>query len=316
MEKQWVDSIAFDAHASCEMGYHREETSKEVVERWKKGNDFVEIPEYLDPLTPAPGLKATSAAWAAAKRSGRAISEEDNLAAIGLGNREASLLGGYGNIVANLPMEKLARIQPLYPQHKVDSSVVCDTAVRAALSMHKVEHPAFGITRHESERSRCVVVVAATHGTGMSRIARRFRQSTVVRFDRLASQWCGEMAYNRNYDGSQPTEDTVRDCAGIVGMRLASGDRPSIKIVLTHEHPDIIVKRFQASGIRSHWYLYYPNEEARLERVQQRDLTPDIRRYMWAKWAALYRLAGYTDELRNEDEVIQLAIGAEAITAY
>jgi hypothetical protein len=307
MKEQWMDGVAFDAHASCEMGYHRETASKAVAERWDKGLDFVEVPLGIPELRPAPGMAETSAAWSAALRSGRATSEEDNLAALGLGNREVALLGGYDNIVKELPPEKQCRLRPLYPRCDKNLGYAVDANVLAALHMFKAEHKSFGLSRSDMPTARTVVVVAATHGSGISRLARRFRQGTAMRFDRLAAAQLGELAYNRNYDGSLPTEQSIRQCARAVGRSLKTGHNPDLRVLLTHEHPNIIADSLKSAGLNSYWYLYTVSDTERDTRVEARAVEPDVLRYMKTTWNRLYRLAGNTDELRSEEDVIQMA---------
>jgi hypothetical protein len=307
MRKQWQDSVAFDAHASCEMGAIRDETSREVCKRWPKGSDFVEIPPHLVELRPAPGLRDTVTAWLAAKKSGRAITEEDNLAALGLGNRETTLLGGYDNIVKNLSPERKGRLRNIRAGPQVELDVALDGGVRAGLAMHVQPNPRFGLVDSGRPQDRTVVVVAATHGSGMSQIARRFRQNTAVRFDRLCSTWCGNLAYNRNYDGSMATTESTRHCARIIAGRLREGWKPGVRVLLTHEHPDIIVDVLRGAGLRSYWYLYAPDEGERMARVYMRQVAPEILRYMQSTWRTLYRLQGAADELHTQEEVIQVA---------
>lgn len=310
MEKQWTDSLKFDAHASCEMGYHREETSKKVCERWPKGNDFKEIPLGLSPFRPAPGMQQTAQAWYTAKTSRRAQTEEDNLAAIGLGRREVGLLGGYDKVMADLPTEKWSRVKPILTPNEVDSHFAVDNAVTAALSMYTAVHPPFGQERPTPDKQRTIVVVAATHGSGISRLARRFQQRGAMRFDRLAAGWCGKQAYNRNYEGDSPTSESTRLCAERVAIRLRDGEKPNLRMLLCHEHPDIIVEQLKKCGFRSHWYLYYPEPGEAMERVAARNVEYTVLRYMQSTWQALFRLAGSVDELRNEEQVVQLVTAA------
>jgi hypothetical protein len=306
MLKQWQDSVAYDAHASCEMGYQRDRASALVCERWQKGDDFCEVPLALPELRPSPGMAACASAWHSALSSGRAYSEEDNLAALGLGNREVTLLGGYDAIVSALPPEKAARLNYLHPQLQCDMGYAVDSGVRAALAMHKAQQPAFGLEHRPVVERRTVIVVAATHGSGISRIARRFRQTSIARFDRVASLWCGEAAYNRGYPGQPTTRETVSNCARIVANKLRDGARPGIRVLLCHEHPDAIVHALRRAGMDSYWYLYCPDEAERARRVAARRVAPDILRYMVSTWRNLYKLVGAHDELRSEEEVVQV----------
>jgi hypothetical protein len=174
--------------------------------------------------------------------------------------------------------------------------------------MHRAVHPKLGILDPGPTRvNRTVVVVAAMHGAGMSRLARRFRQNTVARFDRVASAWCGQAAYNRGYAGELSTAESSERCARVVAARLASGHRPGLRVLLTHEHPDLLVKALQYAGIRSHWYLYSPDETERMRRIAARKLAPGVLRYMTETWRSLYKLRGCSDEFRVEEEVIQCA---------
>jgi hypothetical protein len=304
MVKQWKDSVAFDTHASTEMGYHREETSRLVCERWQKGSDFVEVPLELPPLRPAPGLAATVSAWHNAVNKGRAVTEEDNLAALGLGSREVTLLGGYDTVVANLEPKKLARIKPLAAPMKVELDVALDTGLRAALALHLAASPKCGIVQEAFER-RHVTVIAACNGARISSIARRFNQNELVRFDRLAAAWCGQNAYERGWDGENK-EDAVRECARTVASKLAHGARPRLRAVLCHERPDIISEALRRQGIESSWVLYTPDETERMRRVQAREIAPSLLRKLTGDWRALYRLAGYAARLEYEEEVVQV----------
>jgi len=306
MVRQWKDSIAFDAHASCEMGYIREENSRVVADRWDKGDDYVEVPAGLPELRAAPLMQESAAAWVAAKRSGRCITEEDNLAALGLGNREVTMLGGYDAIVADLPPEKLARMRPVGKPNKIDLNVAVDLGLRAALAMFNCRLPAFGVTKEDDPPQRTVVVVAAAHGSGISRLARRFRQGAAARFDRVASAWCGQDAYYRGYDGARSRRDVTTECARMIGGKLKDGYRPGLRVLLCHEHPDAIVAELQRCGLRSYWYLYDPGEAERARRIAMRRVGAEVMRYMQSCWRSLYSLHGSYDRLDSEESVVQM----------
>jgi hypothetical protein len=312
MTEQWKDSVAFDAHASCEMGYIREENSKIVAERWEKGYDFVEVPLGLPELRPAPLMDASAIAWVSARRSGRCITEEDNLAALGLGDREVTLLGGYDNIVRDLSPERLAKLRPVGKANRVDLGVALDTGLRAGLRMFNTRLPRFGVSKEDDPIQRTVVVVAAAHGAGISRLARRFRQESVARFDRVASAWCGESAYYRGYDGLRARRDVTVECARMVGARLKEGYRPGLKVLLCHEHPDAIVGELQRCGLQSYWYLYDPGEAERAKRIAMRRVAADVMRYMQSCWRNLYSLHGHYGRLDTEESVITIVRAVDA----
>jgi hypothetical protein len=305
--KQFVDSVAADAHGSCEQVFERERSSAIVAERWAKGNTFVEVPLDLPELPPGPGLKKTYEAWLAAKESGRAVTEEDNMAAMGIGGREAALMGGYEVLRKEAPPEKLARLSPEYPPPSVSRRCACDPNILAGLCVHKAGQPDFHILGDNERRvDRHITVVAATHGSGVSRLARRFNQRQVARYDRVAKAWAGKDAYHRPTDVPTADRQKWESVAELVASKLASGAKPQLKVLLTHEHPTMIVDKLKRAGISANWILYSPDRAEAARRVAARNVNRGILLYMQASWNALYKEKSPACELITEEEVIQM----------
>jgi hypothetical protein len=307
MVEQFKQSVAVDAHGSSEQNNYRDELGKKVAEKWPKGTDFSHIEWAGTELAPAPGMRATADAWVAALAAGRAISEEDNLAAMGLGGREAALMGGYDNLIRTAPPEKLARLRPLRAGPTEHTCTSADPNVKACLAVHARGHEAFNMSVG-GNAARNITVVAAPHGAGVSRICRRFRQGTAVRYDRLASALVGQDAYHRPTGQAGVDMMVVKATAAIVAARLASGYRSSVRTLFTHEHPETIVQELQRQGITARWLIYKPPEPQRDATIAARMVAPALRRYMQNCCVALYRAEGYADTLRSEEAVVQLVL--------
>lgn len=308
LERQFKESIAVDAHGSSEATYERERVGRIMATRWPVRGEFIEVPLDLTPLEPAPGLRRTVEAWYAAVAQGRAVTEEDNMAAMGLGNREISLLGGYDRVIAQAPPEKLARIRPLRKGPAVDCATTVDQNIQAGLAVHCLHAPDFGLYL-QPIRERSICVVAGAHGSGLSRLARRFRQHTVTRFDRLAKAWVGLEAYERPWDHPGDCERHHRNMAGVVAAHLASGARPDLRCLLTHEAPDVIVEELQRRGIRAWWVLYTPDEVERAKRVAERNVQVGVRMYMLQVLRELYRRPLSSERVYTEEDMVSTIRG-------
>jgi hypothetical protein len=306
--KQFSESIAVDAHGSCEQVFERERNSAIVAARWDKHGSFIPVPLGLPELAPGPGLRATAHAWTCAKNSGRAVTEDDNLAAMGVGGREAQLLGGYEELRRNAPPELASRLQPEYPAPTKYAHVACDPNVLAGLQVHKSGQSGFCLAGNNEKAMgrRQVTVVAATHGSGISRLARRFNQRHVARFDRVARAWSGMDAYHRPSENPERDKQIWRSVAELVASRLASGHRPELKVLLTHEHPNMLVDCLKQQGIEANWILYSPDRVEVARRIAARNLASGVLRYMQATWSALYLEKAPACELVTEEQVIQL----------
>lgn len=306
MVQQWKDAIKVDAHGSSESNNERDRVGREVCLRWRRGGKFVEVPWGREELPPGPGLRATAAAIIKARAVGRSVTMEDNLAAMGLGMREAALLGGYEVLMHEATPEMLSRVRPIVAAPEERVRVAADANVRACLLVHAAEHPEFGMVMAERSTTRRIVVVAAKHGSGMSRLARRFRQTQAVRFDRLASVLVGQEAYYRNIGVENVDGPHHRECERVVAAYLASGGRPDVKVLLTHERPMELVRALRAQGLVAHWYHYCPDEAERARAVASRRVPAGMLRYMQATWRALSRASGYVDRIEVEEQVVQL----------
>lgn len=304
-QDQYKAAIAVDTHGSCEQVYERERVGRIICARWPSRGPFIAVPLDLTPLRPAPSLKATVWAWAAAKASGRAVSEEDNLAAMGLGGREMQLLGGYENVLNTAPPEKLAKVRPLRPGPDVAVDTELDTAIQSGLAVHTVTLPACGLVLPPVV-SRTITVVAAAHGAGLSRLSRRFHQESVARFDRVAKGWCGVRAYDRPWDHVNDYAQHYAGLAEVVARNLASGKRPMLRTLLTHEKPDVICEALRRHGIQSRWILYCPDEVERAKRVAERNISAAVRRYMMDVLCRLYQCTGSDDRVDHEETLVSL----------
>lgn len=306
MLEQWLDSVKIDAHGSSEMCHERDRAAKLVADRWEKRDVFVEVPWGRPELPPAPGLTSTYTAIVRAKHAGRAVTMEDNLSAMGLGAKEAAMLGGYESLMSQAPPEKLVRVKPLVDPPCEVTRVAADANIRACLRVHAGEHKDFGMVYPSRGKVRTVVVVAAKHGAGMSRIARRFRQGHMVRYDRLASGLIGQEAYHRP-TGNDSEDKLVHERGHrIVARHLASGGRPDVKVLLTHEYPNELVSALRAQGMQSYWYFYEPDEGERCAAVAARMVAPGLLRYMQSCWRKLSAAGGYADRVTTEHGVVQI----------
>lgn len=305
MIKQFKEAVAVDAHGSSEQNHYRDVLGKAVAERWPRGADFVHIEWCGTELEPAPGLKATAAAWASAKNAGRAITEEDNLAAMGIGGREANLMGGYETIIRTAAPERLARLRPLREPPGETRYTAADPNVKACLAVHAIAQPAFGLTT-SSRLRRAMTIVAAPHGAGVSRICRRFRQGSVARYDRVASALVGQDAYWRPSGEHGVDTRVVRSTAAMVAQRIASGYRPGLKTMFTHEHPEVIVEELRRAGVEARWMIFKPDAERRAAALEARGVCAQLMHYMHNCARMLYMAEGYTDTLRSEEAVVQL----------
>jgi len=309
LDKDWLrdqfrESIAIDTHGSCEMNTERDRVGRLIASRWPKGCNFTEVPLSLPELAPGPGLAKTTEAWAAAHAQGRAITEEDNLAAMGLGRREAQLMGGYEGLLRTAPPEKLARVRPLRAPPDMLDRVAADINVIAGLGVHAADQPDFCL-RLPGREERTVVVVAAAHGCGLSRLARRFQQKQVARYDRVAAAWVGKDAYHRPTGSSSHDDLVFSGVAEVVAMKLASGCRPQLKVMLTHEHPNLIVDALRRQGISARWILYSPDDAERARRLSTRHVVSSIHNYMINVRAALMRERAPAVEYVMEEEIVQ-----------
>jgi hypothetical protein len=306
MREQWLDGVKVDTHGSTEMNHERDRVSRIIAGRWAQKERFCEIPNGRPELLPGPGLAATAAAVIRARNAGRAVTIEDNLASMGLGTKEASMLGGYENLLRQAPPEKLCRIRPLVEPPQERTRVAADANVRACLKVHSAAHPEFGMEHHQQIQRRTIVVVAAKHGAGMSRLARRFRQGMMVRYDRLAATLVGQEAYHRP-TGQVNLDDLVHAKGHrLVAQYLASGGRPDVKVLLTHEYPLEIVLALRAQGMNSHWYHYEPDEKERMNAIAERRVPADLMRYMQGCWRRLTQAGGYADRITTEHGIIQI----------
>jgi hypothetical protein len=301
---QWRDAVAVDAHGSGIQVAERERVNRMVAKRWPPGHEFTEIPRALPPIMQAPGLTQTVDAWVRSTIAGRSVSEEDNLAAMGVGQKEASLLGGYQGVLTAAPPERLARVKPLRAGPCRRTRVAADQLILAGLSVHALEHPEFGLAMPATPEKRRMTVVAAAHGAGISRLARRFNQKECMRYDRLASAWVGQSAYKRPWDGGD-YEDHHRSIAELVALRIACG-YPGLKVLLTHEHPDMICAALGTAGIESTWVRFSPDEVERARRVAGRNVAHGLFRYMEGVKTRLLGLQTYSRIIEEEQEVVQL----------
>jgi len=305
MVKQFKEAVAVDAHGSAEQNHYRNQLGLAVAERWKKGDDFRHIEWCGTELAPAPGLRDTAMAWATAKNAGRAITEEDNLAAMGIGAREANLMGGYETIIRTAAPERLARLRPLREPPSERHYTAADPNVKACLMVHAAAQPKFGLVT-SSRQHRSMTVVAAPHGAGVSRICRRFRQGAVARYDRVASALVGQAAYWRPTGEDGVDKRVVRSAATLVAQRLAGGYRPGLRTLFTHEHPEVITEELRRAGIAARWMVYKPDAARRAAALEARGVCAQLMRYMHNCANALYMAEGYADTLRTEEEVVQL----------
>jgi hypothetical protein len=78
-------------------------------------------------------------------------------------------------------------------------------------------------------------------------------------------------------------------------------------MVLTHEHPSEIVAGFQAAGIRSHWYLFSPDQAEVAKRIAARNVAAGMLHQMQATWRWLAQESDMVDTLTDEEEVLTLA---------
>jgi hypothetical protein len=249
-------------------------------------------------------LKETAMAWVIANTAGRAVTEEDNMAAMGLGGRESQLVGGYDILLREAPPEIKCKVRPLRRPATLVERVSVDTGVLSGLQLFSIDLPSFGL-QLEPPRKRTIVVVAAAHGSGISRIARRFQQNVAVRFDRLARGLCGERAYHRPSDCPGKDLEIYRDTENVVAGYLASGYRPGVKVLLTHTRPKELVAALKSHGIESHWVLYSIDEATRARRVAARNVVAGILRYMARTWCDLYATEGASSVIESEDALIQ-----------
>lgn len=302
---QFKEGVAVDALGSCEQVYERERSNRLVAERWPVGDDFSHIEHGAPEPAPGPGLAATVSAWHKAERSGRRRTIEENLASVGVGMREATLLGGYEGVVLSLEPKKLARIKPLKDGPRISSDVACDPNILAGLVVHQASHAAFGLSDSVAP-TRDIVVVAGMHGSGLSKLARRFNQGVAMRFDRLAALYSGEHGYHR------PTADAVHDamvrrrCAARVASRLRAGNHARLRMLLCHEHPMELVQVLRQHGINARWVLMLGDESERMARIEARNVAAGLLRYMHSTWRGLLVEKGYADEVHSHEEVIQL----------
>jgi hypothetical protein len=99
----------------------------------------------------------------------------------------------------------------------------------------------------------------------------------------------------------------MRDNASVVASKLASGCKPELRTLLTHELPHVIVQELQRAGIEAWWVLYSPDEAARAKRVADRNVGIGVRSYMMHVLRELYLAPGRSDRLENEEDVVALA---------
>jgi hypothetical protein len=306
--RQFKDGIASDTHGSMQENYERERTSRIVADRWPSSEGFIHIPEGLPELPPGPSLSKTVECWLRAKNSGRAISMEDNMSFMGLGNREIQLLGGYETVISNAPWELLARLKPLSESPEPKFAVACDQNVLAGLTTCKAEHEEFGLLLPARE-SRHITVVAAQHGAGVSRLARRFHQRQVARLDRVGKQLMGVGAYIRGTPDTPEWHrewDHLCDC---IARNLYEGWRPHLRVLLTHECPNKMCAALRSYGISSNWILYTPDQAEMARRIASRNVCAGVLRHMASTWNVLYREVSPACELHTEEEVIQIVQG-------
>lgn len=309
LKKEWLvrqfdDSIQLDAMGSTRTRYERDRIAEELIARWPRWREWVEVQAELPQLGPAPGKAETALAWVTAESAGRAVTEEDNLAAMGVGGREVQLLGGYDNLLTAAEPERLCRVRPTRPGPELTHRLTIDTGILSGLRMHSVDLPRFGLQLAPPRRRR-ITVVAATHGSGISRIARRFNQSVAVRFDRLARGLVGDDAYHRPSDHHAVDLDVYCRAERVVAGYLASGYRPTITVLLTHARPDELVHALHSQGIDAHWVLYTPDEATRARRIAERNLSAGLLRYMVALWTDLYATDGAHRRFDDEERLIQ-----------
>jgi hypothetical protein len=331
LREQFKESVAVDAMGSQRARYERDQVATELAPRWPRQKQWWPVPPDLPNLAPAPGRRATALAWVAAANSGKAVSIEDNMAAMGVGGREAQMLGGYENLLRHAPPEQLVRVRPLAAAPVVQRRVACDANVLAGLCVFKAAQPGFGLVDaaaaqqktvvvaaaysggvsriaqrlNQPMAARCIVVVAATHGCGVSRIARRFNQHEVARWDRLSRALVGADAYHRPTGNPGYDDEVHRGCERLVAQHLASGYRPQLRMVFTHERPNEIVRALRAHGIEARWVMYCPDEAARARRIAARNVSAALLRYMQAAWTDLYYTEGRTATLTEEQHVVQ-----------
>jgi len=307
--KQWLvaqfdDSIKLDAMSSTRARWERDRVAETIAKRWPLGAGWVEIDVELPNLRPPPGLTQTAMAWARAQRRGRVVTEEDNMAAMGLGGREAQLLGGYELLLREAPPELLCKVRPIRRGPELVERIAVDTGILSGLMLYSSHAPEFGL-QLPPPRARSICVVAAPHGAGVSRLARRFSQRTAVRLDRLARGLCGDLAYHRPSDCKSHDLEVYRDVERCVAQALASGYRPDIRVLLTHTRPRELVDALQSQGIQAHWVLYSPDEATRAKRIAARNVNAAILRYMAQTWCDLYATEGARNTQTDEDGLIQ-----------
>jgi hypothetical protein len=274
---------------------------------WAKGDDYIEVPARLPELQAAPTMQGSAAAWVAAKHSGYCITEEDNLAALGLANQEVFMLGGSDAAVSDPSLEERACMRPVGKANKIDLDIAVDPGFHSVWAMFQCKLPAFGVTNEDDPPQRTVVVVAAAHGSGISRLARRFRQGAAARFDLVASVWCGLDAYHCGYDGARSRRDVTTKCARMIGGKLKDGCCPELRVLLCHEHPDAIVAELQRCGLRSYWHLYDPGKAGYARRIAMLRVGAGVMRYLQSCLRSQYSLHGNDDRLDSEESVVHVA---------
>jgi len=237
-------------------------------------------------------------------RAGRAWTEEDNLARMGIGSREATLLGGYEALVAEATPELLSRLKPLAAPVVVVEKVAADATIMALVNSFLTPHKEFGLRLTAKELGH-VTVVAATHGSGISRIARRMGKST-MRWDRLAAKHVGTRAYDRNGNALENHDTVFRKVARVVVRKMTEDPIQTIRCILTHERPDLIVAALQRQGYTSHWIMYTPDRVLQAQLIAKRNLAAGLLRYMHNTWNDLLLLRGYVDEIEDEEQLIQV----------
>lgn len=302
-QEQYKEAVQNAAHESCETLSRRERTTLAVAKRWNAPRHFVEVPMDIEPLASAPGLAATVAAWRAARAAGRKCDEADAMAALGIGEMEVTLLGGLMAAYAAAPPELQARVPPMRRASERAQHVRCDAGIMAALAVHCIHAPEFGLVRNPVPRRR-VNVIAATHGSGLSRLSRRVRQHEAVRFDRAARVFRGHEAYTRSWSVLDKTLAAQR-CADALARELRAGHRPRLKMLLTHEHPVMIRDALRRYGIDSDWMLYEPDAKEVAERMAARKVAASLLREMVGTWGALKtQSAPPVAHLRVEEECV------------
>lgn len=305
MVDQFREGIQNDAHSSVEAAFRRDETGRIVAKNWPLRMAYEHVPIVVPELAPAPGLKLTATLLGHSMRAGRAWTEADNLARMGLGAREATLLGGYDALVATAPPEILSKLEPLVEPCVQVVRTAVDSTLLSLVKRFNLPHKEFGMSTR-CKPARHIAIVAATHGSAISRIARRMG-SKAMRFDRAAAFYVGQEAYDRRGNTIDNHITVFRRAVAVLAEHLSAGAYPNLRCLLTHEHPDVIEEILKRFGLSAHTILYTPDRVEVAKRIAARNVSASLLKYMQSTWHELYQLRGYVDIINDEEKLIQVA---------